>query len=139
MVGHSYKVKPCEGVCRETLCEVKIACFCNKILSYSPLTHTLGFSRGEVRDNLTHCVHLKGELELLLGFDSLLSTWRCIVYVCLCYVIVLFVSGGWYSSYSDTQSLFTRQDALEVYLEGNGPYHVKEKTNYIERERKYPL
>ena len=50
---------------------MRIACFCNKILSSSPLTYTLGFSRGGVRDTLTHCMHLKGELELLLGFDSL--------------------------------------------------------------------
>ena len=56
--------------CGESLCEVKIECCCNKILSYSPLTYTLGFSRGGVRDNLTHCVHLKRELELLLEFDS---------------------------------------------------------------------
>ena len=34
---------------------------------------------------------------------------RCVVYVGHCYVLVLFVSGGRYSSYSDTQSLFTRQ------------------------------
>jgi len=38
-----------------------------------------------------------------------LHVWRCVVYVCLCYVLVLFVSGGWYSNCSDTQSLFTRQ------------------------------
>ena len=30
------------------------------------------------------------------------------MYVCLCYVLVLFVSGGWDSSYSDTRSLFTQ-------------------------------
>ena len=33
----------------------------------------------------------------------------CCVYVCICYVLVLFVSGGWYSSYSETQSIFIRQ------------------------------
>ena len=33
---------------------------------------------------------------------------RCVNYVWLCYVLVLFVSGGWYSSCSDTRSLFTR-------------------------------
>ena len=52
---------------------MKIACCCNKILSSSPLTYTLGFSYGGVRDNLTHYVHLKRELEPLLGFDSLPS------------------------------------------------------------------
>ena len=52
---------------------MKIACFCNKISSSSPLTYTLGFSYGRVRDYLTHCVHLKRELKLLLGFDSLPS------------------------------------------------------------------
>ena len=86
---------------------VKIACFCNKILSSSTLTYTLGFSRDGVKNNLTHCVHLKRELELLLGFDSFPWLWRCVVYVCLCYVLVLFVSDGWYSNYSDTRSLFT--------------------------------
>jgi hypothetical protein len=35
--------------------------------------------------------------------------WRHVVYVCLYYVLVLIVSGGWYSSCSDTRSLFTRQ------------------------------
>jgi hypothetical protein len=33
--------------------------------------------------------------------------WRCIGYVCIFYALSLFVSGGWYSSYSDTWSLFT--------------------------------
>ena len=55
-------------MCGESLCEVKIACFCNKILSSLPLIYTLGFSYGEMKDKLTHCVHLKRELELLLGF-----------------------------------------------------------------------
>ena len=32
---------------------------------------------------------------------------RYVVYVCLCYVLVLFFSGGWYSSCNDTRSLFT--------------------------------
>ena len=50
-------------------------------LEFFSLTYTLGFSRGGVRNDLTHCVHLKRELELLLGFDSPLSLWRCIVYV----------------------------------------------------------
>jgi hypothetical protein len=109
LAWHSCQVKPCEWVCGENLCEVKIACFCNKILSSSPLTYTLGFSCDEVRDNLTYCVHLKRGLELLLGFDSLPSLWRCVVYVCLCYILLLFVSGGWYSNCSDTRSLFTRQ------------------------------
>ena len=31
-------------------------CFCNEILSSSPLTYTLGFSRGGVKDNLIHLV-----------------------------------------------------------------------------------
>ena len=35
--------------------------------------------------------------------------WRCVVYVCFCHVLVIFVSGGWYSSYNNTRSLFTRQ------------------------------
>ena len=87
---------------------MKIACCCNKFLSFSPLTYTLGFSRGEVRDNLTHCVHLKRGLELLLGFDFLPSLWKCVVYVCLCYVLVLVVSDDWYLSCNDTRSLFTR-------------------------------
>ena len=82
----------------EIACEVKIACFYNKILSSSPLTYTLGFSHNGVRDNLTHYVHLKTKLELLLGFDSLPSLWRCVVYMYLCCVLVLFVSGGWYLS-----------------------------------------
>ena len=68
---------------------------------FSPPTYTLGFFRGRVRDNLTHCVHMKTDLELLQGFDSLPSVWRCVVYVCFCHVLVEFVSGGWYSSCSD--------------------------------------
>ena len=47
----------------------------NKILNYSPLTYTLGFSRGGVRDNFTHCVHLKRELELLLSFSFICYWW----------------------------------------------------------------
>ena len=42
-------------------------------LEFSPLTYTLGFSHSGVRDNLTHYVHLKRELELLQEFDSLPS------------------------------------------------------------------
>ena len=72
---------------------MKITCCCNRILSFSPLSYTHGFSRGGVRDNLTHCVHLKRELKLLLGFDSLRSMWRCLIYVCICYVLVLVVVG----------------------------------------------
>lgn len=34
---------------------------------------------------------------------------RYVVYMWLCYVLVLFASGGWHSSCRDTQSLFTRQ------------------------------
>ena len=102
MTWHSCQIKPCECVYEESLCEVKIACFCNRILSSSPFTYTLGFSCGGVRNKLTHCVHLKREFELLQGFDSLTSPWRYVVYVCLCYVLVLFVSEGWYSSCNDT-------------------------------------
>ena len=51
----------------------------------------------ELEIKLTYCMHLKRGLELLLVFDSLPSLWRCVVYVCLCYVLVLFVSAGWYS------------------------------------------
>ena len=47
--------------------------FLQKISSYSPLSYTLGFSRGGVRDSLTYCVYLKRELELLQRFDSLTS------------------------------------------------------------------
>ena len=42
--------------------------------------------------------------------------WRCVVYVCFWHVLVVFVSGGWYSSYSNTQSLFTRQLSRYVAL-----------------------
>ena len=42
-----------------SVCELKIAWCCNKILSSPPLTYTFGFSRGGLRDDLTHCVHLK--------------------------------------------------------------------------------
>ena len=31
------------------------------------------------------------------------------MYVCLCYVLVLVISGGWYSSCNNTRSLFTQQ------------------------------
>ena len=106
LAWHFCQVKSCKWVCAESLCKVKVAYFCNK-LSFSPLTYILGFSHGGVRDSLTHFVHLKRDLELLWVFDSLSSLSRCVVYVWLCYVLVLFVSGGWYSSCSDTRSLFT--------------------------------
>ena len=86
--------------------------FLQYILSTTPLSYTLGFSCGGVRDNFTHYVHLKRELKVLRGFDFLLSLLRCVVYVRLCYILVLFVSGGWYSSCSDTRSLFTQQRDL---------------------------
>ena len=73
-----------------------------------------------MRDNLIHYVHLKRELKLLLGFNShpshLTRMWRCVVYVYICYVLVLFVNGGWYSSCSDTRSLFTWQCELKFHL-----------------------
>ena len=50
-------------------------------LEFSLLSYTLGFSRGGVRDSLTHCVHLKRELDLLQGFDSLPPLSRYVVYV----------------------------------------------------------
>jgi hypothetical protein len=34
-------------------------------LEFFSFSYTLGFSRGGVRDNLTSCVHLERELELL--------------------------------------------------------------------------
>ena len=117
-----------ERVREESSCEVKIACFCNKVLSSSSLTYTLGFSRDGVRDNLTHCVHLKRELELLLGFDSIPSIWRCVVYLCLCYVLILFVSGGWYSSCSDTRLLFTRHKFYFFKICNN--FHIHEVIIY---------
>ena len=52
--------------------------FLQRILSFSPLTYTLGFSHGGVRDNLTHYVHLKRELELLIVFDFLPYPWHTI-------------------------------------------------------------
>ena len=73
---------------------VESACFCNRILSSHPLTYTLAFSRGRVRDNLTHCVHLRKELELLQRFDSLPSHLARIVEVCyvcvplLCFSVI---------------------------------------------------
>ena len=79
-------------------------------MSSFPLTYILGFSCGGVIDNLSHCVHLKRELELLLGFESLPSLCKCVVLcMCLCYVLVLLVNDGWYSRCSNTRSLFTRQ------------------------------
>ena len=54
--------------------------------------------------------------------------WRRVVYVCLYYVLVLFVSDGWYSSCSDTQSLFTRQrlgiSELDIQPDSGGILHV---------------
>ena len=37
--------------------------------------------------------------------------WRYVVYVCFCYVLV-FVSGGWYLSCSNTRSIFTQHSAF---------------------------
>ena len=47
----------------------------------------------------------------LVGLYSQLrgGMWRCVSYVCFCHVLVVFVSGGWYLSYTDTRSLFTRE------------------------------
>ena len=49
---------------------------CNKILSSSPLIYTLEFYPGGVRDNLTHCVHLKREVEHF-------SCCRGVLYMCV--------------------------------------------------------
>ena len=46
---------------------------------------------------------------LMHTMSQAISLSRCVVYVWLCYVLVLFVSGGWYLSCSDTRSLFTWQ------------------------------
>ena len=73
LAWHSCQVKPCQWVCGESLCEVKITGFCNKILNFSSIPCTLGFSHGGVRDNMTHCMHLKRELQLLLWLDYLPS------------------------------------------------------------------
>ena len=43
--------------------------------------------------------------------------WKCVVYVCFHYVLVLFVDGSWYTSYSDTQLLFIQQ--FGFYIENN--------------------
>ena len=42
-------------------------------MSSSPPTYTLELCCGGVRDNLTHYVYLKRDLELLQGFDFLPS------------------------------------------------------------------
>ena len=39
--------------------------FLYKILNFSPLTNTFGFSRGGVRDSFIHYAHLKKNLKLL--------------------------------------------------------------------------
>jgi hypothetical protein len=36
------------------------------------------------------------------------------MYVCLCYILVLFVNVSWYLSYSDTRPLFTRQTFKQI-------------------------
>ena len=46
--------------------------------------------------------------------SSCQGLWSCVVYVCLCYVLVLVVNGGWYSSCSDTRLLFIRHT---IFLE----------------------
>ena len=43
---------------------------------FSPISYTLGFFSGGVRDNLTYCVHLKKELEFLQGLSNFLLTWQ---------------------------------------------------------------
>ena len=115
LAWHSCQVKFCEWMCGENLCEVKIACFCNKSWLFLSFPTILDSSVVEW-DRLIHCVHLKRELELLQGFDSLPSLSRCVIYVWLCYVLELFVSGGWYSSCSDTQFLFTQQHICTLHL-----------------------
>jgi hypothetical protein len=43
-------------------------------------------------------------------YPNVASNVSCVEVCCLCvtcYVLVLFISGGWYSSCNDTQSLFT--------------------------------
>ena len=52
-------------------------------MSYSSISYTLGFSCGRVRASLTYSAHLKRELELLQGCDSLLSLSRCVAYMSL--------------------------------------------------------
>lgn len=41
--------------------------------------------------------------------------WRCVLYVCICYILVLFVNGGWYMCCNDTQLLFTRHIIFHLY------------------------
>lgn len=55
----------------------------------------------------------------LSGFHNQLKggMWKCVVYVCFHYVLVLFVDGSWYTSYSDTQLLFIQQ--FGFYIENN--------------------
>ena len=49
---------------------------------------------------------------------------RCVVYVSLCYVLVLFVSGGWYSSCSITRPLLTRHFVKVFHLVLNFLYDI---------------
>jgi hypothetical protein len=61
---------------------------------------------------------------------TLVSPFRDLIYVEVCCVcvpllcLVLFVSGGWYSSYSDTQSLFTRHPSCRSSESSYGMVHL---------------
>ena len=60
-----------------------------------------------MKDSLTYYVYLKKE-ELLQGFDYFFFHVK-VYFLCMTYyVLVLFVGGGWYTSCSDTRSLFTQ-------------------------------
>lgn len=97
----------CMSVWRELCVRWRLHVVVIKYWVPSPLPYTLGLSRDGVWDNLTHCVHLRRGSELSSGFVSLPSMWRCVMYVFLCYVLILFLSDGWYSSCNNTWSLLT--------------------------------
>ena len=75
------------------------------ILRASSFIYIVGFSHGGVRDSLTHCMHLKGKTNLTIFLLHVEVCCLCVFLLCL----ILFDSDGWYSSCSDTRSLFTRQ------------------------------
>ena len=66
--------------------------------------------------------------SVMVSNDSIPSMRRCVVYLCLCYVLILFVSGGWYSSCSDTRLLFTRHKFYCFKICNN--FHIHEVIIY---------
>ena len=110
--SHFCQVKSCKLVCGESLCEVKIACFCNKFWVLLPFLTLLDSPVVEWEIAwLIMCIWK--EIQSSCKGLILFLLYRGVLLMCDLLCSVLYVSGGWYSSCSDTRSLFTQHPTME--------------------------